>query len=103
MSVKEFWDEEPNLLWAYRKSYMDEKNVQSELANYNAWLNGLYVFDAINTSLYNNFGRKGQEPKHYIEKPYDFNKSKEDIEKERQIENEENIKQALMRMKKALN
>lgn len=103
MSIKEFWNDEPDLLWTYRKSYMDEKKIQNELSNYKAWLNGLYVFDAISKSLYNCFGRKnGQEAKNYIETPYDFNKTKETIEKEEQLKNEQEVKKALQRMKKAL-
>lgn len=103
MSIKEFWEEEPDLLWTYRKSYMDEKKLQNELTNYQAWLNGLYMFDAISKVIYNSFCRKnGQEAKTYIEKPYDFNKEEKDLIKERQLQNEESVKNALMRMKKAL-
>ena len=64
--------------------------MQNELSNYNAWLNGLYVFNAVNTSIYNNFGRKEtQQPLNYIEKPY-----------EEQREN--SIKEQLKRGKRAL-
>lgn len=109
MSNKEFWEEEPELLWAYRKSYIDKFKIQNELINYEAWLNGLYVFDAISKSIYNSFGRKETQPAlNYIEKPYDFDenekvKSKEEIEREQQLKLEEKIKESLQRTKSILN
>lgn len=85
---------------------MDKIKLESELSNYNAWLSGLYVFNAISVSLYNCFGRKnGQPAENYIEQPYDFDKkpkSKEEIELEERLEREEQIKESLKRMKKAL-
>lgn len=94
MSNREFWEEDPELLWAYRKSYMDKMKVQSELNNYNAWLNGVYVFDAISKSLYNSFGRKeGQPIEYYKNSPIDFSKTKEDLEKEERLKVEEQIKE----------
>lgn len=106
MSSKEFWKEDPELLWAYRKSYMDKTKFQSEVNNYNAWLNGLYVFDAISKSLYNSFGRKETQPSlYYIEKPFDFNakpKTKEEIEKEKRLEIEAKIKERSKQIKEML-
>lgn len=106
MSNKEFWNEEPELLWAYRKSYIDQLKMQNEISNYNAWLNGVYVFDAISKSIYNAFARKDTQPAlNYIEKPYDFTertKSKEEIERERQLKLEEQIKESLQKTKNIL-
>ncbi len=103
MSTREFWEDNPDLLWAYRKSYIDKIKLQQETDNFNAWLNGLYVFNAVNTSMYNNLVRKEtQQPLNYIEKPYDFSKSKEDYEKEKVEERENSIKEQLKRGKKAL-
>ena len=103
MSAKEFWENTPELIWAYRKSYIDKIKLQQETDNFNAWLNGLYVFNAVNTSIYNNFGRKEtQQTLNYIEKPYDFSKSKEHYEKEKIEERENSIKEQLKRGKRAL-
>lgn len=83
---------------------MDKMELNSELANYNAWLSGLYVFDAINVNLYNYFARKeGQPSKNYIEEPYNFNKTKEQLQQEKREKQEEEIKNALTKMKGALN
>lgn len=47
----EFWSMSPKILNIYRKEY--EKNTQSDadMIDYQAWLNGLYVFKAINAAL----------------------------------------------------
>ena len=107
MSTREFWNEEPELLWAYRKSYMDNLKAQNEIENYKAWLNGLYFYDAISTALYNNFARKETQPiAKYTEQPYDFNKkpkSKEEIEKEKRLKVEEQIRERNKQIKEMLN
>ncbi len=90
MSAKEFWEDDPELLWAYRKSYIDKVKIQKETDNFNAWLNGLYVYFATSSCLSN---------KAYISKPYDFSKTAEEREIE---EREDSIKEQLRRGKKAL-
>ena len=97
MSTREFWEDDPEFLWAYRSSYMDKMKLQNELDNQNAWLHGLYVFDAVSVALHNGFGKGGA--KSYMKKPIDFSKTAQ----ERVIEERENsIKEQLRRGKKAL-
>ena len=102
MPVKEFWDDVPELLWTYRKSYMDELRLQRELDNYNAWLNGLYVYDAISKCMYNSFRKETQPAKNYLLEPYDFSKSKEDYEQEERLRMEKQIKEQNERIKNML-
>lgn len=59
MSMKEFWEDNPDLFWAYRFSYYNRYKSQSKINNYNAWLIGAYVFNAVSVALANSFG-KGQ-------------------------------------------
>ena len=73
------------------------------MANYQAWLNGLYFFDALGKSLYNSFGRKnGQQALNYIESPHDFNKTKEEVEREKQLQMEEEIRKRNAQIKEML-
>jgi len=106
MSTREFWNEEPELLWTYRKVYMEKIKLQSEMDNFRAWLNGLYVFNALNTSLYNSFGRKETQPViNYIDKPFDLNKkavSTEDLRKEEILRVEKQIKERNKQIKEIL-
>lgn len=85
---------------------MDKIKIQKELENQQAWLQGLYFFDALNVSLYNSFGRKENQPvKNYIESPIDFNhvKSEEEIKREQQLEMERRIKERNEQIKAMLN
>lgn len=103
MAVKEFWNDEPELLWAYRKSYMDKMKINNELSNYNAWLIGAYVFEGTSKSLYNAFGRSGNKPAlNYSNSPYDFSKSKEEIEQEERLKVEEQIRERNREIKRIL-
>ena len=53
--------------------YMDKMKIQKELENQQAWLQGLYFYDALSVSLYNYFGRKETQPdQNYMESPIDF-------------------------------
>ena len=102
MQTSEFWEEEPELLWAYRKSYIDKMKLEREMMNHKAWINGLYVFDAVSVSLYNAFAKTGTEPKNYVKEPFDFNMTKEEFEIKRRREMENNIRKSLNRKKELL-
>lgn len=86
--------------------YMDKMKIQKELENQQAWLQGLYFYDALSVSLYNYFGRKETQPaQNYMENPIDFEhiKSKEEIEREQQLEMEERIRERNRQIKAMLN
>lgn len=70
MSIHEFWEEDPNLFWAYRFSYINNIKQQKEYDNANAWLQGAYFYEAISAALSNAFS-KNKTP--YRDKPFDFN------------------------------
>lgn len=57
MSIKDFWEEDPELFWAYRFSYYNKLKRQGEENNYNAWLQGLYFYEAVSIALSNGFGK----------------------------------------------
>lgn len=86
--------------------YMDKIKIEKELKNQQAWLQGLYFFNAISVSLYNSFGRKeGQPAQNYMESPIDFEhvKTKKEIEREQQLEMEERIRERNRQIKAMLN
>ena len=78
MSVKEFWEDNPDLFWAYRFSYYTNMKREQEDMNFKAWLQGAYFHEAVSIALANSFG-KGKKVS-YSTKPY--NLTKEDEEKE---------------------
>lgn len=73
MSVKEFWDGNPDLFWAYRFSYFDKLKHEQEMFNNNAWLQGAYFHEAISVALCNAFGKRKVE---YSKEPYNIYKDK---------------------------
>lgn len=72
MSAKEFWEDDPDLFWAYRFSYINKKKQEQEEYNVNCWLQGAYFYEAISVALSNAFSKNKIS---YRDKPYDFNSS----------------------------
>ncbi len=83
MSVKEFWEDSPDLFWAYRFSYYKKKLEEQEIFNHNAWLQGMYICESIHVALCNCFGNKKME---YSKKPY--SSTSNNLEEERLNEQE---------------
>lgn len=79
MSNQEFWEDDPDLFWAFRFSYYNQKRDEGELSNYIAWLNGAYVHDAVSVALNNAFSKVKL---HYPDKPYSSSNKEETIENE---------------------
>lgn len=47
MPLQEFWYENPDLLWAYRTSFVNKEKIRSDEIDYQAWLIGFYTQHAI--------------------------------------------------------
>lgn len=60
MSSTEFWEEDPQLYWAYRTFYLKKKEEQYEEMRYDAWLKGSMNYMATSLSLSNAFGKQKQ-------------------------------------------
>ncbi len=86
MSSAEYWSGDPSLVRYYRKAY----KIKQEEINNNAWLQGLYVYDAISTALHNALRGKNSKAKEYAKQPYNFeNKKKSELEKAKEVEVEQ--------------
>ena len=68
MSFEEYWHGDPWNMKAYRTAY-DLRNRQQNMM---LWLQGVYFHNAVSTSLYNAFRKKGAAPVKYLEKPLDI-------------------------------
>lgn len=91
MSYEQYWEQSPYLTVAYRKAY----RIRRETENEQAWLQGLYVFDAFAVVLANVFSKRGTKKQKYIERPIDIFPLTEREKKRREAE--ENAKmQAVM-------
>lgn len=73
MTSAEYWEGDNDLPKAYRKAF----KLRQENKNYEAWLNGMYVYDAV-VSAMSHLSEKKSNHKNYAEKPYDFTPRKEE-------------------------
>lgn len=81
MSVREFWEDNPDLFWAYRFSYFTKLKTEQEIFNNNAWLQGAYFHEAITVALCNAFSKQKVK---YSDKPYGLD-SKKDLKEEQKM------------------
>lgn len=89
MSYAEYWEGDSSLPRYYRKAYQ----IKQEEINNNAWLQGLYVYDAVSTALHNALRGMAKSPppaQKYAKEPYKFNnKEKTEAEKAKEVEIEQ--------------
>lgn len=68
MSYEQYWDGPPSIARAYRKAH----RLKREMENEQAWLQGMYFYDAVAVSLSNAFRAKGGKKLNYMERPFDI-------------------------------
>lgn len=86
MSSAEYWAGDSSLARYHRKAYQ----IKQEEINNNAWLQGLYIYDAVSTALHNALRDKKTRIREYAKQPYDFkNKEKTEAEKAKEVEIEQ--------------
>lgn len=80
MSSQEFWEEDPQLYWAYRTFYLKkievEQKLKYEFLKYDSWLKGNMNYIATSTSLNNAFSKSKHEYPKY-DKVFDKEKQNE--------------------------
>ena len=89
MSYAEYWAGDSSLVRYYRKAY----RIKQEEINNNAWLQGMYIYDAVSTALHNalrGMGKQKTPAKDYAKQPYALNnKDKTEAEKVKEVEIEQ--------------
>lgn len=97
MSASEYWDGDVHLAKGYREAY----KLKRKADNFNAYLQGLYIYDALicaSPLMRSSFGQKGKiKPHEYLKKPYDLfeddrKKTEEEEAKKHQEEMMEKMK-----------
>lgn len=98
MSVKDFWENDPDLFWAYRFSFYENFRATKEYDNFKAWLQGAYFFEAVSIALGNSFG-KGKAK--YPDKPYVISEEEHDKDIKKKSKDLENkIRNRISEMQK---
>ena len=65
IGASEFWQLNVRTL----RPYLLAENIKREERNYFAWLQGAYVYDAVNVVMANAFSKKGTKKKEYVKEP----------------------------------
>lgn len=82
-SYTEFWDYPADAAAAY----IEAEEYRKERRNYEMWLQGLYVNNAVGSALAMAFwNKKGRKPQGYLEYPIPITKREKDAEQQRKIE-----------------
>ena len=94
MTYEDYWNESPYLACVYRKAF----RLKRELENEQAWLQGLYVYDAFAVCMANAFSKRGARKVEYIEKPIDIFPLTEQEKKRREAEERAKMQKAMETM-----
>ena len=94
MSYEQYWEQSPYLVVAYRKAY----RLRRETENEQAWLQGLYVFDAFAVVMANVFAKRGSKRQEYLERPIDIYPLTDREKKRRQAEENAKMQAAMEAM-----
>lgn len=87
MTYEQYWHGDVWMVEAYREA----EKLRQQRENVQAWLQGMYVYDAIAriSPVLHAFAKKGTKPQPYPEKPYALKKEDADeADEARQAENE---------------
>jgi len=86
MTYDEFYLQDVELTKFYRQAY----EIKEDRYNSHMWLQGMYIYDAISSSLYNVFCRKsGQQAISYPSKPYAMTEQQKEQELQLTIQEEQ--------------
>lgn len=93
MTHEQYWYGDPLLV----RDYLQAEVYRRKRENYNMWLGGLYMREAIMSSIGNAFLGKGTPPYEYMEKPIPMDE--EEIEAKRAEDEAREVEQAEMYMR----
>ena len=94
MTYEQYWVESPYLVIAFRKAYRLRREVENE----NAWLHGLYVYNAVAVCLSNALSKRGSKKQEYIDRPIDIFPLTEKEKKRREMEERQRVMKTLETM-----
>lgn len=94
MTYDQFWDGPYYLTAVYREAF----RLRRKLENEQAWLQGVYFYDAISVSLANAFEKKGGRKQNYLEHPLDLFPLTEEEKKHREAEEKAKMQKVMEEM-----
>ena len=94
MSYEQYWDGPCHLAAVYREAFRLRRQIDNE----QAWLQGLYIYDAIAICVSNAMGKKGSKKQNYLERPIDIFPLTEQEKKIREAEEQAKMQKAMEEM-----
>jgi hypothetical protein len=94
MTEAQYWDGDCTLT----KYFREAEKLREERANRQAWLQGMYVYDAISriSPILHAFAKKGTKPQPYVSEPYPLTEEK--VEERKRKEEKEKAQKGLRYM-----
>lgn len=88
ISYNDFWNMNPRIINIHIEGYKHKIDKQLEYDNYMAYLSGVYVRDALASTVGNMFSKKGHKPIEYPKEPYPVTESQSEakIEQEKELQ-----------------
>ena len=66
MTEDQYWRGSPYLAVVYREIAVNKRKEKNEYL----WIQGMYIYEAFSTVMYNAFRKKGSTPAKYAQEPY---------------------------------
>ena len=86
ISYNDFWDMNPRIMNVHIAGYKKRVNTQLDYDNYVSYLGGIYVRDALASTVGNMFSKKTAKPIEYPKMPYPI--TQEQVEQREEAEKE---------------
>ena len=94
MTAEQYWEQDCTLV----KFYREAEELRNEKFNYQAWLQGMYFYDALArvSPILHAYAKKGTKANPYVEKPYAI--TKKAVEEEKVHKEKEQSKKGMLYM-----
>ena len=86
ISYDDFWNMNPRIINVHLAGYKEKINRDLEYDNYIAYISGIYVRDALASTVGNMFSKKSSKPIEYPKEPYPVTKEQIKDRDERELE-----------------
>ena len=97
MTAEEYWEGDPRLAQAFYKAH----KLKITMTNQQLWLQGLYIYRAVDVVVGNALRKKGTPASKYIEQPIKLFKTEEEITEEKVLEERKKAVNAFEAIRKA--
>lgn len=86
MTYEQYWYGDVRMAWDFLKAHELRMKREQEQTNFNAYLQGFYVYEAVGrlAPILHAFAKKGAKPKPYPKEPFDLTGKEEETDEEKE-------------------